>query len=86
MSDTMQSYLDRMDQKTGNTLGGDLWRLAMEARDALQTMRREIGPALEMEKSLSEHIAGLERRWSEELTAGDGDVPEADAEAQAEGM
>ena len=67
MADKMQSYLDRMDEATGNTLGGDLWRLAMEARDALQTMRREIAPALAKEEMLSKHIAGLEKRWADEL-------------------
>lgn len=67
MSEPLQSYLDRQDAKSGNTLGGDLWRLAMEAQRALEVMRLEIQPALALEQQLKKQIEAVERRWKREL-------------------
>lgn len=63
----LRDYLDEQDEKSGNTLGSDLWRLATEAQNALGRHRFAVSHLAALEQQLKKQIERIEQRWREGL-------------------
>ncbi len=80
-----QDYLDRQDKKTGNTLGGDLWRLALEAIDVMDIQCMKLKLMRAQRDQLSKLVEGIEKRWKNDLAReAKEDLEAAIAEEEAE--
>ncbi len=72
--------LDRLDAESGNTLGGDLWRIA---REALECLELDGGSNLNLalRGRLRNAIAAIEKRWCDEPDAAEQAGVSPDVEA-----